>query len=169
MTSRSGGTCACERCLRRFRSRRNLTRWCVSTHRWGQSTRSGYGRTGCRRLVPQHAGSALLAARLRSCSSSSRPRRRSATASKAGLRGVRSLSRGPSTRSTCASFVSRMPTPTRDLRCEQTPFLSHFYISTITLPRQARDKHQETLQKEAFCAGQPWSDCRLVSSLDLQR
>ena len=29
-------------------------------------------------------------------------------------------------------------------------FLSHLYIKTIILPRQARDKHRENSQKRAF-------------------
>jgi hypothetical protein len=33
------------------------------------------------------------------------------------------------------------------LRCEKTCFLSHFYIQTIILPRQAQDKHRESTQK----------------------
>jgi hypothetical protein len=34
-------------------------------------------------------------------------------------------------------------------RLRTTAFLSHFYIKPIILPRQARDKHRETLQKDA--------------------
>ena len=37
---------------------------------------------------------------------------------------------------------------------EQTAFLSHSYIKTIFLPRQARDKHRESSQKQvALFAG----------------
>ena len=39
-----------------------------------------------------------------------------------------------------------------------TPFKSHFYIKTIFLPRQARDKHSESTQKQRrFLAGIPSS------------
>jgi hypothetical protein len=31
----------------------------------------------------------------------------------------------------------------------KTVFLSHFYIKTIVLPRQARDKHRENTKKDA--------------------
>ena len=33
--------------------------------------------------------------------------------------------------------------------CEKTAFLSHVYIKTIILPRQARDKHRENSEKDA--------------------
>eukprot|EP01046_Picozoa_sp_COSAG06_P027566 COSAG06_NODE_2443_length_6870_cov_2.396544_5_plen_85_part_00 len=35
----------------------------------------------------------------------------------------------------------------------KTTFLSHFYVKTIILPRQARDKHRNHSAKKAFCAG----------------
>jgi hypothetical protein len=47
---------------------------------------------------------------------------------------------------------------TRDISGEKTVFLSHLYIKTISLPRQARDKHRESTHKErcvlcsALCA-----------------
>jgi hypothetical protein len=36
----------------------------------------------------------------------------------------------------------------RKRRLRKTAFLSHFYIKTIILPRQARDKHRESTQKK---------------------
>jgi hypothetical protein len=35
------------------------------------------------------------------------------------------------------------------LRLRKTAFLSHLYIKTIILPRQARDKHRENSKKDA--------------------
>ena len=35
----------------------------------------------------------------------------------------------------------------------KTTFLSHFYVKTIILPRQARDKHRNHSTKKALCAG----------------
>ena len=35
-------------------------------------------------------------------------------------------------------------------RVRKRVFLSHFYIKTIILPRQARDKHRESSKKDAF-------------------
>jgi hypothetical protein len=37
----------------------------------------------------------------------------------------------------------------RKRRLRKTAFLSHFYIKTIILPRQARDKHRENSKKDA--------------------
>jgi hypothetical protein len=39
------------------------------------------------------------------------------------------------------------------LRCEKRHFLSHLYIKTNILPRQARDKHRENSKKGRFLAG----------------
>jgi hypothetical protein len=37
----------------------------------------------------------------------------------------------------------------RDIHLRKTAFLSHLYIKTIILPRQARDKHRENSKKDA--------------------
>ena len=42
----------------------------------------------------------------------------------------------------------RFVLPVWPLCRSETPFLYHFYIKTIILPRQARDKHRESTQKE---------------------
>jgi hypothetical protein len=42
------------------------------------------------------------------------------------------------------------------------PFLRHLYIKCIILPRQARDKHRENLQKWPFSAGWPASQQPLI-------
>jgi hypothetical protein len=37
--------------------------------------------------------------------------------------------------------------------CEKTAFLSHLYMKTNILPRQARDKHRENSKKTAVFSG----------------
>ena len=39
--------------------------------------------------------------------------------------------------------------PEGSVRLRKTAFLSHLYIETIILPRQARDKHRENSKKDA--------------------
>jgi hypothetical protein len=41
----------------------------------------------------------------------------------------------------------------RQTACEKTAFLSHLYIKTNILPRQARDKHRENSKKMPFFLG----------------
>ena len=48
-------------------------------------------------------------------------------------------------------------------RCKKHHFLRHLYIQCIFSPRQARDKHRETLKKSAaFFLGHGWSGCSRV-------
>jgi hypothetical protein len=56
------------------------------------------------------------------------------------------------------------------LRCEKRHFLSHLYIKTNILPRQARDKHRETTQKrDRFLADMGDLEKKLVAASELQQ
>ena len=48
-----------------------------------------------------------------------------------------------------------------EMWCAKRHFLSTFYIKTIILPRQARDKHRESTQKRTTVFPQG-GDCRCV-------
>ena len=39
------------------------------------------------------------------------------------------------------------------MRCAETVYLSHSYIKTIFLPRQARDEHRENSKTDRFLSG----------------
>ena len=51
-----------------------------------------------------------------------------------------------------ACKVEKVLRPANHLALRETPFLSHLYLKTIILPRQARDKHRKNSKKMAFFA-----------------